>query len=110
MGGMKRRATILGTMAVLALATTGTAAATAYRIPIDAPTISAETDAEDVTVLACPGCQRLSRAGEPDVPWKVMTVLLPPDAALGTVSVFLEDVQVEMIPGAGTIRPAPPER
>lgn len=52
--------------------------------------------------------QWLSLAGEPAVPWKVLTVLLPPDVELSTLSVSMRQSQFEPAVGTWTVPPTPP--
>ena len=58
--------------------------------------------------FTCDDVDWLGRPGEPRIPWKRLTVLLPPDADLSTVSA---DVQAGFEPVAGTwtIEPLPPD-
>lgn len=53
--------------------------------------------------------QRLNPVGAPNLPWQVVSVLLPPDAELASVTVRLEGTRWETVDGALRIAPAPPE-
>ncbi|MGB2807147.1 MAG: C25 family cysteine peptidase [Sedimentisphaerales bacterium] len=50
----------------------------------------------------------LSDTGEPRIPWKVITVLLPPDADLSSVTCRLERSVLEDIAGSWQVEPMPP--
>jgi hypothetical protein len=49
-----------------------------------------------------------SQPGEPDIPWRVVSVLLPPNADLDSVSIHLENVEYNLLEGSWNIEPAPP--
>lgn len=51
--------------------------------------------------------QWLSQPGEPQIPWKVLTVLLPPDANLATVGCST-DARYKIQDGEWGVEPAPP--
>jgi len=51
--------------------------------------------------------QQLRRTGEPDIPYQAVTVLLPPDVDLSTVSVHAVDPHWERIEGFWAISPVP---
>lgn len=71
--------------------------------PIEAKlTIDVETD------FLCQDVQWLSLSGEPRVPWKVVNLLLPPDAVLDTIDVALKHAQYEKITGEWNVSPQPP--
>lgn len=66
-------------------------------------------DAEQGFVyIEAPGADLDSQAGQPDIPWQVMTVLLPPSADLDTVSIRLQSSQFKTIDGQWQVRPCPP--
>jgi hypothetical protein len=52
--------------------------------------------------------QWLSKSGEPDIPWKVMHVLLPPNAKLSTVEAQLQ-AEYETSTESRSILPVPPK-
>jgi hypothetical protein len=78
----------------------------AVRLEVPAMTIS--TDAQGNTLFTCTRVQWLSRTGEPNIPWLVINVLLPPYANLGTVSVSLQDGQYESVTGSWSVAPKSP--
>ena len=55
-----------------------------------------------------PGASWLNRPGEPQIPWQVMTVLLPPDADLETASARLAGETYELVDGERSVAPTPP--
>jgi len=59
------------------------------------------------TVFICDDVQWLNQAGEPRIPWKVMTVLLPPDADSSSVSATVSDIQYESVAGTWEVSPSP---
>jgi len=59
-------------------------------------------------VFACDDVQWLNLAGEPRIPWKVMTVLLPPDADSASVAATMSDIQYEAVAGTWKVSPALP--
>ena len=77
-------------------------------IQVDVSAIGVAAGAAGSTVFSCPGAQWLGVTGEPRIPWRVMTVLLPPDATLETMSVRLDGARYEVIAGTWTIGPVPP--
>ncbi|MBN1343546.1 MAG: hypothetical protein JXQ73_12735 [Phycisphaerae bacterium] len=85
------------------------ARAATIRAPINVPPIAVEPGDQGTALLAGSDCQRLGQPGEPDLPWKVVTILLPPDVLLRTVSASLEGARYEAMQGIAKIRPAPPE-
>ena len=52
--------------------------------------------------------QYLSKSGEPQIPWKVMMVLLSPDADMATISCSIVSAEYETIEGVWAVAPAPP--
>jgi len=64
---------------------------------------------EDGSVhFRCKDAQWLNLAGEPQIPWKVMTVLLPPDVEPSTVSASMKSIQYEYIVGKWEVSPTAP--
>jgi hypothetical protein len=49
-----------------------------------------------------------SRAGEPDIPWRVVSVLLPPHSDLDQIAVRLDNAEYDLLDGIWDIEPAPP--
>ena len=59
-------------------------------------------------VFVCDGVQWLSLPGEPQIPWRVLTVLLPSDADFSSLSVHVNQVQSELTPGTWVVHPTDP--
>ena len=59
-------------------------------------------------VFICDEVQWLNRAGEPRIPWKVLTVLLPPDVEPSSVSACTEAIRYEPIDGTWKVSPTAP--
>jgi hypothetical protein len=59
-------------------------------------------------VFASEDIQYLSKTGEPQIPWKVMRVLLPPNADLSTVSANIISAEYETVAGECDVTAAPP--
>jgi len=76
------------------------------RAPLGLPPVEMAVGADGSAVFDCSGVQWLSLPGEPDIPWKVTTVLLPPGAVLETVTACLVDVHFQAVPGKWMVRPA----
>ncbi|MEN8127297.1 MAG: LamG-like jellyroll fold domain-containing protein [Planctomycetota bacterium] len=74
---------------------------TAAQVNLAADKTGAEVfDSEDL--------QYLSKSGEPQIPWKVITVLLLPNADLATVSCGIVSAEYETIEGVWDVAPIPP--
>jgi hypothetical protein len=58
--------------------------------------------------LSSYGAQRLSQAGEPDLPHQVVGILLPMDADLSSVSVSVQGKQLDLLEGVYDLQPRPP--
>jgi hypothetical protein len=59
-------------------------------------------------VFSCDDVFWLSGTGEPRIPWKVVTVLLPPNAELSSVTCGIERPVLESIAGTWQVEPMPP--
>ena len=53
--------------------------------PLDISPIDIQSKSDGSADFICQDVQWLDLSGEPRIPWKVVTLLLPPDADLGTV-------------------------
>ena len=62
----------------------------------------------DTGVFICDDVFWLSETGRPRIPWKVITVLLPPDADLSSVSCRFDRTVFENIEGTWQVEPMPP--
>lgn len=49
-----------------------------------------------------------SQAGQPDIPWQLVTVLLPPQADLDSITLRLDAAEYDALEGIWEIEPAPP--
>lgn len=78
-------------------------------VPVDAPGIDVQAGPDGLADITCPRAHWLGRPGDPRIPWRVMTVLLPPDVATGMLSVRLTGARYEAIPGQWDVGPVPPE-
>ena len=90
-------------------------AADAVRVSLPIPDIDAHTDAAGQAVFVWSAdndsgaIQWLGQTGEPRLPHRVVTLLLPPDADLSGVDVALENTTLERLDGAWDVAPlAPP--
>ncbi len=85
------------------------AGAETIRVVIDPVKASIAVDADGQAGFTGHGLQRLNPVGAPNLPWQVLDVLLPPDAALSSVTVDLSGERWEAVDHALQIAPAPPE-
>ena len=74
-----------------------------YLAPCDFSIIPGQKGTDFVSTEA----QWLNQPGEPQVPWRVVTLLLPPDADLSSVAASLSGAY-EPLEGTWTVEPAPP--
>ncbi len=75
---------------------------------VDTGTIEVLQGAGNNATFVCEDAQYLSKSGEPQIPWKLMTVLLPPNADMATVSCSIVSAEYETIEGVWEVAPAPP--
>jgi len=59
-------------------------------------------------VFAGDGIQWLNRTGQPQIPWRVITLLLPGDVDLTTVSARLDSAMFKSVPGQYVVQPTAP--
>jgi len=78
------------------------------QVAIDPAGVEVEQGADGQAVFRCQGAQWLSQAGEPSIPWQVVTVLLPPQAVVETVSVNLQGARYEPVAGRWSVAPTRP--
>ncbi len=76
--------------------------------PIDPLKVDVRVGADGSAILTCAGAQWLSLPGEPAIPWQVLHVLLPADAALDTVTAELRGTHFEPLEGQWNVRPMSP--
>ncbi len=70
--------------------------------------VTASIDGQNSFQFATKESQYLNQAGQPQIPWQVITVLLPPDADDSTLSTRFEQVQYLPAGLQGDIQPTPP--
>ena len=74
---------------------------------VDSVTVGIDRGGKGEAVFKSDGAQWLSLTGEPRVPWRVLEVLLPPDAELSSVGGSLRTAY-EPLPGTWVVPPMPP--
>jgi hypothetical protein len=77
-------------------------------VPFDVINVNVGTEGNNVAKFSCRDIQWKNQSGEPQVPWQVITVLLPPDAILETVAVNLKHPRFETIAGLWDVSSSPP--
>ncbi|MHC4736865.1 MAG: hypothetical protein ACYTDW_20805 [Planctomycetota bacterium] len=70
--------------------------------------VEVKSDGAGTVVFSCDDVFWLSDTGEPRIPWKVITVLLPPDADLSSLTCRIERPVLESIAGSWQVEPMPP--
>jgi len=78
------------------------------QIPLQVPAIEISIDQDGSAIFSASGIQWLSLTGEPEIPWLVLDVILPPDAMPNTASVHLENKRYANLAGPWVVRPTPP--
>ncbi len=106
-----QRASVAG-VAVFVVAWIGnpfppSASGTELAVSLPVPQVGISADKAGRAVFHCPQAQRFSQTGRPNLPWQVVTVLLPPGADPGSVRARLEGVAVAPIAGHWNVTPAP---
>ena len=81
---------------------------TSETILLTEPVLKINRGQGDQAIFDCPDAQYLSLSGEPQIPWKVMTVLLPPDADMSRLSCSITKVKYEPVKGQWQVSPKPP--
>ena len=77
-------------------------------IAVDSVLVNVTEEPTGDTQLQAELVQYLGQSGEPQIPWKVFTVLLPPDADLQSVSCGIDSLAYKSIKGKHFIKPQPP--
>jgi hypothetical protein len=77
-------------------------------IALETTRVEVESGGAGKAVFSCDDVFWLSDTGQPRIPWKVITVLLPPDADLSSVRCRLERTALETIAGSWQVEPMPP--
>jgi len=76
-------------------------------VALETSSVGVESSVGGLADFSCDDVHRLGNTGEPRIPWKVITVLLPPDADLSTVTCRLERPVLEAIDGTWQVEPMP---
>jgi len=76
-------------------------------VVLDPPRVEVAEGEDGSAVFICGAAQRLNEAGEPNVPWQAVTVLLPPGAVIETVQVSLDAARYEAVAGKWQVSPMP---
>lgn len=77
-------------------------------VAIETATVEVRAGLGGTAVFICDDVFWLSDTGQPRIPWKVITVLLPPDADLSSVGCRLGRPVLEAIEGTWQVEPMPP--
>ena len=80
----------------------------AITVPLPECGVTAQTDADGFCRFAGNGVQQISQVGEPSLPYKAVTVLLPPNANLSTVRARITDREWTGLDGKWDLPPVPP--
>jgi hypothetical protein len=83
-------------------------AGTGGTVVLETGPVEVESGGGGAAVFSCDDVFWLSGTGEPRIPWKVVTVLLPPDAELSSVTCGIERPVLESIAGTWQVEPMPP--
>jgi concanavalin A-like lectin/glucanase superfamily protein/PA14 domain-containing protein/peptidase C25-like protein/BACON domain-containing protein len=71
-------------------------------------TVAIEPGSDGRATFDCEEAQWLSTTGQPQIPWKIMRVLLPPNTDLATVFCSVVSAEYEPVEGIRDVVPAPP--
>jgi len=77
-------------------------------IAIETAPVEVKSDNGGTAVFSCDDVFWLSDTGEPRIPWKVIIVLLPPDADLSSLTCRMGWPVLESITGTWQVEPMPP--
>jgi hypothetical protein len=80
----------------------------AITVPLPECDVAAQIDADGFCRFTGTGIQQISQTGEPSIPYKTVTVLLPPNTNLSTVRARITDCQWTSLDGEWDIPPVPP--
>jgi len=81
---------------------------TTIRIRLPECDVAAQTDTDGFCRFTGPDIQHVGQVGEPSIPYKAVTVLLPPNAGLTTVKAAITGSRWAAIDGQYDIQPVPP--
>ncbi|MBN1517113.1 tandem-95 repeat protein [Candidatus Sumerlaeota bacterium] len=76
-------------------------------VVIDTSDIVITAAADNMASIQCADAQYLSEPGQPRIPWKVVTVLLPPNADLSTVAYKVNGITYAPVDGNYDLEPSP---
>lgn len=91
---------------LITLALISPASGDRIRVEVTGTDIPVVEDSGGYARFSGPGIGSLSAPGEPAIPYRVVSVLLPPGADLSSVSAGMEDAAFETLPGRWNVRPA----
>lgn len=77
-------------------------------IPLPETELTIEQDNEGFARFEGPDIQFRTLPGEPELPYRTVSILLPPDAELGSVEAYLDYPDTEQLDGTWEVSPAPP--
>ncbi|MHC4283905.1 MAG: C25 family cysteine peptidase [Planctomycetota bacterium] len=77
-------------------------------VALETAPVEVKSGNEGAAVFSCDEVFWLGDTGEPRIPWKVVTVLLPPDADLSSVTCRIGWPVLESIAGSWQVEPMPP--
>ncbi len=77
-------------------------------VSVDCLPVAVDQEESGTALFRCDQARWLSAPGEPRIPWQVVTVLLPPQADLDTVSCRIEAENYEPLEGIWDVAPMPP--
>jgi phosphodiesterase/alkaline phosphatase D-like protein len=80
----------------------------AITVPLPECDVAAQIDADGFCRFTGTGIQRISQTGEPSIPYKAVTVLLPPNAILSTVRARITGYRWAVTDGEWDLPPVPP--
>jgi len=75
------------------------------RVNVSGDNVFVTEDAQGYARFSGPDLRYLSETGEPAVPYRMVTVLLPPAADVSSISARIEEAAFEEIPGRWNVRP-----
>jgi len=90
---------------VMVLAFLSPALGAEVRVNVSGDNVFVTEDAQGYARFSGPDLRYLSETGEPAVPYRMVTVLLPPAADVSSISARIEEAAFEEIPGRWNVRP-----
>ena len=77
-------------------------------VEVETGEIFIDTDTSGAAIFNCDDICQLSEAGQPQIPWKTATVLLPPNADIDSVTCQINNADYAAVDGVWAVSPAPP--